>query len=502
MPAKEIKELRQAGRLEEALEMAQNELNAAPENIWGKRNLSWVYYEFLKKNNSLDLYASFIETLSKIKDLQLPEEEKMLFDSCAWQVGSMIFTLQKNQPVDYQKINEVFGLIKEFHFTKPSEGYSFIYKAFHKGYKEWSQYSAFADWWNFENFQPDDFKKEEYNGRTIMSLAEQAYIAYSKKLLEGSTAGNFGQERTFDKDKIRTFLPRLDTIIKAHPEYQYPAYFKAKLLLLLGDSDNVLSAFLPFAKQKQNDFWVWELMAEIFDDNPDLKFSCYCKALSLRAPKDFLIKTREAFAELLVNKGMYDEARTEIEQIVNIRNSHEWKLSNQLANWLNQDWYNKTTSSRDNISLYKVHLNKAEEILYKDIPEEIVVVEFVNHNKGILNYVQSKSSLGFFRYQGLINQPRIGDILKVRFNDKSATGMQKVFTLRLDDSNTSSEAIKPFEGKLSIKEAGFGFIDGIFFDANFIKKNKLEDSQTLNGKAILSYNKRKEQWGYKAFEVS
>ena len=39
MPAKEIKELRQSGKLEEALEMAQNELRDSPDNIWSKRNI-------------------------------------------------------------------------------------------------------------------------------------------------------------------------------------------------------------------------------------------------------------------------------------------------------------------------------------------------------------------------------------------------------------------------------------------------------------------------------
>jgi hypothetical protein len=44
MPAKEIKELRQAGKLEEAYVMAKTELDADLSNIWGKRNLSWVLY--------------------------------------------------------------------------------------------------------------------------------------------------------------------------------------------------------------------------------------------------------------------------------------------------------------------------------------------------------------------------------------------------------------------------------------------------------------------------
>ena len=44
MPSKEIKELRQAGKLAEAYAMATSELEAAPGDIWCKRNLSWVLY--------------------------------------------------------------------------------------------------------------------------------------------------------------------------------------------------------------------------------------------------------------------------------------------------------------------------------------------------------------------------------------------------------------------------------------------------------------------------
>ncbi|MBK9457497.1 MAG: hypothetical protein IPO24_18915 [Bacteroidetes bacterium] len=51
MPSKEIKELRQAGKLEEAYAMAKAELESDLSNIWGKRNLSWVLY-----TNSMNLH--------------------------------------------------------------------------------------------------------------------------------------------------------------------------------------------------------------------------------------------------------------------------------------------------------------------------------------------------------------------------------------------------------------------------------------------------------------
>ena len=334
MSFKEIKILRQAGKLEEALEMANKDLATDPENIWNKRSIAWVYYEFLKKDSHFDSFDLFKENLIKIKELNLPEEEKMIFDSCAWQIGKMVFSLNecksKTGVISLsdvfalpQRKDELFDIIKEFNFTKPSEAYSFIYKAFHKSYEDWKGYLQFADWWDFENFRSEDYQKEEFNGKKIMSIVEQAYIAYSKKLLDIKDADYNEEEKS---GKIKEFLPQLDRIIEKQPDYQYPSYFKAKLLLTLGDEENILSAFIPFAKQKRNDFWVWELMAEIFSENDELKFACYCKALSLKTPEDFLVKLRQTFAAMLIEKEMFQEAKTEIEIIISTRSKQSWKI--------------------------------------------------------------------------------------------------------------------------------------------------------------------------------
>ena len=214
MSFKEVKELRKAGKLDEALKLASSDLQNVEEHhkelwkdsytveelielnpgikssendnsgklkfsvpadiLWAKRALAWVYHDFLKKYSNPASFDSFKENLVKIKELQLPEDEKMVFDSCAWQTGSLVFALQKEEHVDYIKINVLFTLIQDFQFSKPSDAYSFLYKAFHKGYQNWSGYIDFADWWGFENFRSEDYLKEEYNGKKIMALAEQA----------------------------------------------------------------------------------------------------------------------------------------------------------------------------------------------------------------------------------------------------------------------------------------------------------------------------------------
>ncbi|QKG79308.1 DUF7017 domain-containing protein [Tenuifilum thalassicum] len=502
MSFREIKELRQAGKLDEALQMANQALEAEPENIWNKRAAAWVYYDYLKKNAQPDSYEVFKDNLIKLKNLQLPEDEKMVFDNCAWQIGSLVFALQKTEHVDYDKINELFEIIRDFHFSKPSEAYSFIYKAFHKGYQNWSKYLEFADWWDLNNLRSEDYLKEEYNRKKIMSIAEQAYIAYSKKLLEGEPLDPFGQERVIDKEKIQSFLPKLDSLIEKHPEYQYPPYFKAKLLLSLGSDENVLSAFLPFAKQKRNEFWVWELMAEIFSYDKNIKFACYCKALSLKTPEDFLVKLRQTFAELLIEKQMYNEAKTEIQKIIEAREKHEWKLPNQIAQWTEQEWYKSASAKNDNQDLYSIHIKKAEEILFQDVPEELVVVEFVNENKKILNFVKDKNKYGFFRYSDYISNPQIGDLLKVRFNGNGRDGYYNILSAKKVDADIPCDALKSFEGKLKINPSqNFGFIENIFVEPIIIKKNNLNDGQLLKGMAILSYNKKKKTLGWKAIKV-
>ena len=93
MPAKEIKELRQTGKLEEALTLARSELKAEPNNIWAKRNISWIYYDYLKLNGLPENLEIFISWLNEIKILELPADEKMLFENLTWQVGKMVFAI-------------------------------------------------------------------------------------------------------------------------------------------------------------------------------------------------------------------------------------------------------------------------------------------------------------------------------------------------------------------------------------------------------------------------
>ena len=501
MPAKEIKELRLAGKLDEALSLAKIELEADPANVWSKRNISWVYYEYLKKNNTTEHFEDFIFWLNEIKNLELTHEEKMLFDQLCWQIGKLAFSFEKNNIQDQYKGIRLFEAIQSFHFPKPTEGYSFLFKALHKILKDTNSYIQFADWWDFKNLRSEDFQKEKMqNGKEVMAIAEQAYIAYAKNLLPKRTQQG---EIIFSKERAEEFLPVISEIVETYPQFQYPAYFTAKLLLALGDKDNMLASLLPFAKKKRNDFWVWEILAEAFSNEPEKVFACYCKALSCKSPAEMLVGLRQKMANILIARNCFNEARTEIDLLVQTKTGQGHRIPPEVTNWQSMDWYKTAVGSKSNFGFYKGFLAIAEALLFSDVPEESVIVEFVNSDKKMLNFIASDSKFGFFKYDRFFSDVKVGDTLKVRFQGGSNEGMHQLYTaVKFKDDAFKIQFMKDLSGVVKIPTGkSFGFIGDVFVHPSLIAKYKLNDGMQFTGKAIKSYNQEKKLWGWKIIEV-
>ncbi len=242
--------------------------------------------------------------------------------------------------------------------------------------------------------------------------------------------------------------------------------------------------------------------AELFSDNKEIQFACYCKALSLNTPEEYLVKLRQIFAKELIERQLYNEAKTEIQSCASERKRQGWKINNQLVKWTGEDWYKSAEANQDNTNLYSQHLAKAEEILYRDLPEETIVVEFVNKSKKVLNFVKNKEKYGFSSYSGLVDMPRIGDILRVRFDGEGQNGFYRVLSAKNPGQDASSEAIKEITGVVQIKSPNkFGFVSNVFVESKIIEANMLSDGQKVIGKAIISFNKKKNEWGWKAINL-
>ena len=510
MTSQDVKRLRKEGNLEEALNLAQSLVANEPDNIWFIRAIAWVHHDYLKQANSNQDFDSFMSHLTAIGNLDLPRDEKMIFDTCSWQIGKMVYSLVKSQSLD--QLGGIFECIKEFPFVRPSESFSFLLKAFAKAGEKWSSFVPFVDWWGLHNLREPDFVKEEFEGRKTMSLAEKVHIAYAKALLSpmqeiSISPDGMVQFKTEARDS-QDFTRHLGEVIEAHPELTFLPYFHAKLLIQSGTKDSALKTILPFARKKAKEYWVWQVLAEIFEDDDYKAMACNCKALSLGAQDGYLVKLRQSLAETLVDQGKFDEARTEIDILFNTRNQKGWKIPTIVDSWRHSTWYNSANNLGTNEKLYLEKSAIADELLYADVPQEIVVIDNVNAPKKMASFVIAKGQQGFFNYQKTNIKPQPGDLFSFRLERVGNEGYCKVLTAQRasDELIRTHEAVDVFEGqfqKVTGKDFGFVNIDsasGIFVPPN-LASGFSEGVQDVKGKAVLTFNKSKREWGWKAVSM-
>lgn len=493
MPFKEVNELRKNGQLNEALAMALADAAADPKNIWNKRSLAWVYYEYLKRTTDILHSDYFTQLLNATNKLKLPGDELLFWEQIAWQIGKMTFLMQKNIPGNMDYLNHCFTALKEMPLPRPSESYSFVLKSFHRANKSWKQYIDFLDWWGLENLRPEDYLPEQMpDGKTTMALAEQVIVAYARILSE--TPDN--------EERIKAFMPLLDQVIHDHPEYQYPPYYKGKLLLSLGDQENVLEAFLPFARKKQSEFWIWDLLSQTFPEGDIRKIACLSQALMCRADARFLGKVRLKLAEWFVTQQQFAEAKTEIEAIANIYMVEGWNLMPEAKAIQHLQWYQETSGTTDNFPFYKQFRELAEEILFGSLPERVIVVDFVNAEKEILSFVAEDGSHGTLKYKKRLRNVRIGDLFTVRMEKNIQNDQYKVFTIKSALSESGSGLKKSFEGTILIRTGqAFGFVDDLFIAPDWINKRQLTNAQLIKGDCIRSWHSKKNEVVWKVIAL-
>jgi hypothetical protein len=521
MGIKEVTALRKQGKLKEAYNLAIADLEQDSSNIFNKRSLAWVYFEYLKFNAVAEKYDNFISILDKIVELELPETENMFFDYSGGQVVKLIFNLLKEEKAALKKhadegfiinvyskefiskVDAIFQRIQNFHVSKPSESYSYLIKAFHAALKDAPQYIQFVEYWGLNHLMPADFEPKILpDEKKTISFGESAIIAYLKLVLNHRFSNDDKENRELRRQKIEEIIPTIESIDKQYPTLQYISYYRAKLLIAKGDSENVLSAFLPFAIRKRTQFWVWELLADLFPQNDEKHLACLCKALSIDAQEEMQLKLRQKMAKVLVEKKLFNEAKFEITQCIETRTKHQWKISSEIENFTKSEWYANATLPENNRSFYKKHSTVAEDILYQNNPEIAVVIEFVNTDKKILNFVANEEIHGFFNYENRLKNPKIGDVLLLRIDKREESGRTKTITVRIAPAGTECPALQTFEGTLKIQsDKNFGFVDDVFFPPHEITQHKLIDGQFVTGYSVLSFNQTKKIWGKKVMTV-
>lgn len=512
-----ITSLRKAGRLVDAWHLAHQKLMENSDDRTYNLNMAWVYYDFLKMAIGKNKPGDVTKIVDKIKSLNIPENDHMFFDSCSWQLGKWVFALARQPEKNMHRAYQLFEAIMHFNFTKPEKGYSFLLKAFLKIFKAHYNFLAFADWWGFENLTDEDKKPGSFNNKKTMSLAENCYLNYAKVLSArfAIKTENTGDEMPIKPEKIKGFVEVLETQIQNYPGFLN--YYLARIYIGLQEKKAALRVILPFVLQKQNQFWVWELMADIFIDDPIKQMNCLCTALSCKTKPEFLVNTRQKFIRLLVSEKKYAEAKTEVDQLVKTRGANGWKIPDEIVNCRNQDWYSRAKHNGNNKAFYNAFSNPSV-ILFPGQKPIKAVVEWVDNKTGRLGFIVSKQFHGILSFKNQIKHVLPGRVIEVHFtgisqiiqqvkrNYNSGYDKQKLkctaVQIRLSDNQKNTSFLKPINGRFkSLQGKSFGFVNGVFVDSRLLKMGAIINNKPVTGLSVLSYNKKRNAWGFKAVQL-
>ncbi|SFV28347.1 DUF7017 domain-containing protein [Thermoflavifilum thermophilum] len=460
---------------------------------------AWEHYKILKQKSEQGDVESFKDILGKIQLLQIPATETQFYEACAWSVGKLVYTLTKQNVETSAWVYPFFECIRNIPFPKPSASYSFLFKSFFNIIKDTPFYLEFADWWGLDYFLPEDYQPVVLPQYTIQPLAYRAYMRYSKLLLQELHMSGTVRRDDF---RIHEFQSRLDQLLQQYPNYDFLYYYKTRFLLFQGNMQQAWDTFIPFARKKKKDFWVWQLLAELSQDD-DIQFACYCKALSLGTRDDYLVRVRTAFVERLIARGMFAEAKKEIEKLVRTYEQQNWKIPQQIQNHTKQEWFQRSYPEVHPEQLYRQYAPKADEVLYFDLPEQIVYVNHLNPEKGVIGFIRDKSCHGFFYVgEAKAREFHLGDALRVRFHEQAKQSFYQWVSLFPAPGHDYPDSFcKSFTGNLHLHASGrYGFVNDVYIDASLLKSH-LSNKQKLTGRAILFYQQHKNKWSWIAISV-
>ena len=475
-----------AGQVQEAYDIAKADLAAMPTDIWAQRELGWALYYMIKANTENGDYAKLLEHIDELKSLsQLTStNDNMIFDNVQFQIANYIRThIPITDREASAKLSAFFLRLKDYNF-KSSVGHSRLLQSILK-FESWPEMPDFFDWWNLDNLTSEDYTPfVNKNGQKMITLAERAFIAKSKVLL-----------RLKDLGRIEEFLPKLDNLMNSHKEMMYPGYFYGKLLIALGsNSDEALKVIIPFARKKATEFWVWQLLSDVFADDKNKQIACLLRAVHCRTQETFLGKVHIKLATLYIKCGLLNSARYHIDAVTRCYVSQGWRLPNEIDCWIHQPWFNSTIpDGKDPID----YMSITDSFLCNGAEESIAVVTYVdqtNHNAFVI-YGKEKRTVQKLRFR-----VQAGSVLKLHYITDNE-GRMKIISSTKIQLHSNLNYAKYVEGKIDKRvDKEFAFLKSnsvsCFVPPNIVKKHNLKNGDDIKSLIVYDYDKKKDAWNW------
>lgn len=474
------------GSTAEAYEVAKKELEANPANEWAHRMVGWALYYKLKDAVDAcrtDDFCNYLQELFSLEQLSL-QQDSMIFENVLWKVAGLLNVTSKE---NFSLANSLFAVLQQRDFP-PSNAYSVLLKSVIK-FEGWDNLIPFFEWWNIDNLMPEDYEPfVNAKGRQIMSLAEQLYIAYSKALL-----------KLCDRDKIVAFLPKIKKMIDDYPQMMYPGYFYGKLVLAMGQgNDDALEILVPFVRRKHGEFWVWQLLAEFYNDDEDMQLACLLRATHCNTNETFLGKVRIKLIGAYVAKGDYARAKHHIDKVTQCYLQQGWRLPYEIQNIIRESWVNTTLADATETIDYKNYTNK---ILLNGTNESIALVTYIDDRKGLATIIYGYELRAAVRLASFDFKVKIGMLLKLHWLPGNNIPNIYAASILQNTDIAETDYIKKIAGCVEKKDANlFAFVRSgavhCYISPQMVQKFNLTGNDRVKLLAVLDYNRAKEKWSW------
>ena len=161
--------------------------------------------------------------------------------------------------------------------------------------------------------------------------------------------------------------------------------------------------------------------------------------------------------------------------------------------------------------LYIRFAPRADSLLWADVPESIAIVTHVDKERGVFFFAVDKKIGGKQLIKKPFERVQIGDVfaLKLREADPPAGSpspakIWKVISGKPEKEKVPEEICRRLYERVQIpygRDFGFMKPSNVYVGSDVVKKYNLKDGQTVKGLALLSFNKAKNEWGWKMINV-
>jgi len=454
---------------------------------------AWKLYKSAKLAFENGKTLEAVDLLYALYELKI-YDNNMLNNSILWLFVRILFRLS---PKEVASVNDVFLIARAFDYEKPSEGYSILLKAALK-HKAYADILEFIKWWRLKNLRPEDFVPEELvlkNGKKtkIPATAERAYMAIAGALIAKK-----------DKDLvlIKAFIAQLHSFSVANPKFQWLPYFEARLILISGESrTEIMYKILPFVRHRRRDFWAWELLARLYENEKRLQISCFCMALLCGAEEEYLVKVRERFALVLLAQNFLAEAKCEALALITTKENQNMKIPPSVAKMQKESWWSVTEARKSNLKFYESNSSMAENLLFPQERMERAVVQGLDLAAKKVYFGVSRQKLGAFFYNKL-HELKIGELIDVFLEE---TGKDKLYKLKKLSKVTTIEVhelLKSVEADLKFDKVRKNwFAEKQFVPEFLVKKFGITKDCNVLVKSHLLYDMKQGKFIWKIYEL-